>query len=40
MFTETEQTVTVPAGKRELITGATTGSQLKLGIFGVAVIKL
>ena len=38
--TETEQTVTVPAGKRELITGATTGSQLKLGIFGVAVIKL
>ena len=38
--TETEQTVTVPKGKRELLTGKTTGESLTLDIFGVAVIKL
>jgi len=38
--TETEQTVTVPKGKRELLTGKTTGESLKLDVFCVAVIKL
>ena len=38
--TETPQTVTVPKGKRELLTGEATGESLRLGIFGVAVIRL
>jgi beta-galactosidase len=38
--TETPQTVNVPKGKRELITGKATGDSLRLDIFGVAVIKL
>ncbi|MGD0093666.1 MAG: beta-galactosidase [Planctomycetota bacterium] len=38
--TEQTQTVAVPAGKRELITGKKTGAEIELGIFGVAVIKV
>ncbi|MCY3020583.1 MAG: beta-galactosidase trimerization domain-containing protein, partial [Planctomycetota bacterium] len=38
--TEQPQTVAVPAGSRELITGKTTGAEIELGIFGVAVVKL
>jgi len=38
--TEEKKTVEVPAGKRELITGAKTGESIELGIFGVAAIKL
>jgi len=38
--TEKPQTVAVPAGKRELITGKKTGAEIELGIFGVAVVKL
>ena len=33
--TETEQTIPVPAGKRELITGTTTEANLTLGVYGV-----
>jgi beta-galactosidase len=38
--TEQEQRVSVPAGKLELLSGATTGDMLELDIYGVAVIKL
>jgi len=38
--TEAPQTVTVPKGKRELLTGKVTGDSVRLEIFGVAVIKL
>ncbi len=38
--TETPQTVTVPKGKRELLSGKTTGDSLTLDTFDVAVIKL
>ena len=38
--TEQRQTVPVPAGKTELITGITTSDTLELDIYGVAVIKL
>lgn len=38
--TQTAQTVTVPKGKRELLTGKATGDSLRLETFGVAVIKL
>jgi len=37
---ETPTTVSVPAGKRELLTGKTTGKELALDRFGVAVIRL
>ncbi len=38
--TETEQTVDVPAGRPELLSGCTTNNTLTLERFGVAVIKL
>jgi len=38
--TETEPTVSVPAGRRELISGATTRAELTLGVYGVAVIRV
>jgi len=38
--TEEAQTVPVPAGKTELLTGTQTGETLTLGIFEVAVIRL
>jgi len=38
--TEESQTVEVPAGKTELITGEKTGKTLSLDRFGAAVIKL
>jgi len=38
--TETPQTVSVPAGKTELLTGLTTDATLTLDRFGVAVIQL
>ncbi len=38
--TEQEQTVTVPAGKLDLITGQKTSATLTLPRFGVAVLKL
>ncbi len=38
--TEAVQTVTVPAGRQELLTGATTAATLELGRYGVAVIQL
>ena len=38
--TEQPKVVNVPAGKRELLTGRKTADTLKLGVFGVAVIKL
>lgn len=38
--TEKPQTVSVPSGKRELITGKKTRAEINLGIFGVAVVKL
>ncbi len=38
--TEQRQSVTVPAGKTELLTGKRTGGQLRLGRYGVAVIRL
>ena len=38
--TEQRQTVPVPAGKTELISGITTSDTLELDIYGVAVIKL
>ena len=39
-YTEDKKIVTVPAGKKDLLTGRTTGRTLALGRFGVAVIKL
>lgn len=38
--TEQPQTVTVPEGKRELLTDKETGTTIELGIFDVAVILL
>ena len=38
--TEQEKTVTVPAGKMELLSGNITGDSLILERFGVAVIKI
>lgn len=38
--TEGDQTVKIPSGRKELITGATTKGEIKLGAFGVAVVKL
>jgi beta-galactosidase len=38
--TEEKQTVAVPSGKKELITGGTTGDTMELDTYGVAVIKL
>jgi beta-galactosidase len=38
--TDSQQTLTVPPGKRELLTGSTTGSSLTLERFGVAVLAL
>jgi beta-galactosidase len=38
--TEKPQTVSVPSGKRELISGKKTRGEIELGIFGVAVVKL
>jgi beta-galactosidase len=38
--TTVAKTVAVPAGKRELLTGRTTGPTLELGILGVAVLDL
>jgi beta-galactosidase len=38
--TEQKQTVSVPAGKSELLTGATTGDTLELDVYSVAVVKL
>jgi len=38
--TETPQTVSVPAGKTELLTGQTTDAILTLDCYGVAVIQL
>jgi beta-galactosidase len=38
--TEGEQTVKVPAGRSELLTGKTTGAELTLETYGVAVIRL
>ena len=38
--TEEEQTVQVPAGKLELLTGQTTGSAIQLDRYDVAVVKL
>lgn len=38
--TERDQSVKVPAGRIELITGTPTKSNITLGVFGVAVIKL
>jgi beta-galactosidase len=38
--TEEEQTIQVPAGKQELLGGATTGNTLTLERFGVAVLAL
>jgi len=38
--TEKHQTVAVPAGKRELITGKKTGAEIELGVYGVAVVKM
>ena len=38
--TEEKQTVSVPAGKQELLTGTTTGETLELDRYGVAVVKL
>ena len=38
--TEQKQTVQVPTGKVELLTGATTGETLELGVYGVAIVKL
>ena len=38
--TDTVQKVTVPAGKRELLSGKATGDRWQLDRFGVAVIKL
>ncbi len=38
--TETRQTVKVPAGRKELLTGALTQDKLTLDVFGVAAIKL
>ena len=37
---ETRQTVTVPAGRRELLSGVLTKDTLTLDVLGVAVIKL
>jgi beta-galactosidase len=37
--TEEKQTVSVPAGKQELLTGKQTGDSLELDVYGVAVIK-
>jgi beta-galactosidase len=38
--TEDEQTVAVPSGKKELLSGDATSAQLTLDAYGVAVIKL
>lgn len=38
--TTTPKTVRVPAGKRELLTGGTTGEALELGILGVAALEM
>ena len=38
--TTTPKTVRVPAGKRELLTGQSTGDTLDLGILGVAVLEM
>lgn len=38
--TESNQDVKVPAGRKELITGSTTKGDLRLGTFGVAVVRL
>jgi beta-galactosidase len=38
--TEEARTVAVPKGKRDLLTGKATGESLRLGTFGVAVIRL
>ena len=38
--TEQRQSVTVPAGKSELLTGKRTGGQLRLDRYGVAVVRL
>ena len=38
--TEQTQTVPVPAGKKDLLAGGTTGESLELGPYGVAVIQL
>jgi beta-galactosidase len=38
--TEAPQTVAVPAGKRELVTGKRMRAEIELGIFGVAVVRL
>ena len=36
---QTEKEVTIPAGKRDLLTGATLGDRVHLGRYGVAVIQ-
>lgn len=38
--TEEKQKVSVPSGKKELITGAATGNTIELDTYGVAVIKV
>ncbi len=38
--TEEQKTVRLPEGRRELLTGRTTGSSLTLDAYGVAVVKL
>jgi len=38
--TEEKKPVTVPAGKKELITGRKTGETIELGAYGVAVVKM
>ena len=38
--TEEKKRVSVPAGKRELITGRKTGQMIELGAYGVAAIKM
>ena len=38
--TEVRQSVKVPAGRKELLTGALTEDKLTLDVFGVAVLKL
>ena len=38
--TEEKQTVKVPAGKKELISGSDTGDTIELDVYGVAVVRL